>query len=185
MGDRYPMIPAQKGSIEEFLERLPDAVTRAANVMMRIETVLSDENLASLSATLANIESAAGELPEVARQTQAMTAEISETAAEVRELAVRLRAAADASQPEIQGSLASVRAAADRLSKTAESLEQIISGNEAQLSQFAGSGLAELHQLVIDARDATGEIRSLARSLRENPAQLIRSPPRGGVELPE
>ena len=184
-GERYPMIPAQKGDIEEFLERLPDAITRAANVMMRVEKVLSDENLASLSATLANVENAASELPEIANQTKAMTAEISATAVEFRELAARLRDAADASQPELQGSLASVRAAADRLAKTAESLEHIIAGNEAQLSQFAGSGLSEVQQLVIDVRDATGEIRALARSLRENPSQLIRSPPRGGVELPE
>ena len=45
-GDRYPIIASQKGDIEQFLERLPDAVTRAANVMMRVEKVLSDENLA-------------------------------------------------------------------------------------------------------------------------------------------
>jgi phospholipid/cholesterol/gamma-HCH transport system substrate-binding protein len=184
-GDRYPMIPSQKGDIEEFLEHLPDVVTRAANVMMRIETVLSDENLASLSATLANIESAAGELPAIAEQAKGMTAEITSTATEVRELAARLQVAADTSEPQVAASLASVRAAADRLSKTAQSLEHIIVGNEAQLAQFTGSGLSEVTQLVADVRDATGEIRSLARSLREDPSQLIRSPPRGGVELPE
>jgi phospholipid/cholesterol/gamma-HCH transport system substrate-binding protein len=184
-GDRYPMIPSQKGDIEQFLERLPDVVTRAANVMIRIEKALSDENLASLSATLANIENAAGELPEIAQQAKAMTVEITATAAEVRELAARLRVATDRSEPEVQASLASVRAAADRLSKTTESLEHIIGGNEAQLAHFTGSGLNEVQQLVIDVRDATGEIRTLARSLREDPSQLIRSPPRGGVELPE
>jgi phospholipid/cholesterol/gamma-HCH transport system substrate-binding protein len=184
-GDRYPMIPSQKGDIEQFLERLPDVVTRAANVMIRIEKALSDENLASLSATLANIENAAGELPEIAQQAKAMTVEITATAAEVRELAARLRVATDSSEPEVQASLASVRAAADRLSKTTESLEHIIVGNEAQLAHFTGSGLNEVQQLVIDVRDATGEIRTLARSLREDPSQLIRSPPRGGVELPE
>jgi ABC-type transporter Mla subunit MlaD len=110
---------------------------------------------------------------------------MNQSVGEFAELAARLRVATDSSEPEVQASLASVRAAADRLSKTTESLEHIIVGNEAQLAHFTGSGLNEVQQLVIDVRDATGEIRTLARSLREDPSQLIRSPPRGGVELPE
>jgi phospholipid/cholesterol/gamma-HCH transport system substrate-binding protein len=183
-GDRYPVIPSQKGDIEAFLERLPDAVTRAANVMMRVEKVLSDENLASLNATLANVENASGELPAIAKQAGAMTVEMRDTAVELRKLAEQLRATTERSQPDLQASLASVRQTADHLSRTSASLEQIVAGNEAQLSQFAGSGVNEIQQLVIDVRDATTEIRALASSLRENPSQLIRSPPPGGVELP-
>jgi len=113
-----------------------------------------------------------------------MTAEMRDTAVELRELAGQLRATTERSQPDLQASLASVRQTADHLSRTSASLEQIVAGNEAQLSQFAGSGINEIHQLVIDVRDATTEIRALASSLREDPSQLIRSPPPGGVELP-
>jgi phospholipid/cholesterol/gamma-HCH transport system substrate-binding protein len=183
-GEQYPMIPSQKADIEEFLERLPDAVTRAANVMMRIEQVLSDENLASVSATLANIENAAGELPETAREAKTMTVEMREAAIELRKLTAQLRATTEATQPDLHASLASVRETADHLSRTTASLEQIVAGNEAQLAQFAGSGLSEIQELVLDLRDATAEFRGLARSLREDPSQLIRSPPPGGVELP-
>jgi phospholipid/cholesterol/gamma-HCH transport system substrate-binding protein len=184
-GEKYPMIPSQKGDIEEFLERLPDAVTRAANVMMRIEKVLSDDNLASVSATLANIENASGELPEIARQAGTVTAEMRDAAIDLRKLTAQLRETTQAAQPDLQASLASVREVADHLSHTSASLEQIVAGNEAQLAQFAGSGVSEIQQLVIDLRGASSEFQALARSLRENPSQLIRSPPPGGVELPQ
>jgi phospholipid/cholesterol/gamma-HCH transport system substrate-binding protein len=184
-GEKYPMIPSQKGDIEEFLERLPDAVTRAANVMMRIEQVLSDDNLASISATLANVQNAAGELPEIARQASTMTAEMREAAIDLRKLTSQLRAMTEATQPDLQASLASARETAENLSRTTASLEQIVAGNEAQLAQFAGTGVSEIQELVLDLRDATAEFRGLARSLREDPSQLIRSPPRGGVELPQ
>jgi phospholipid/cholesterol/gamma-HCH transport system substrate-binding protein len=182
-GAKYPMIPSQKGDIEQFLERLPDAVTHAANVMMRIENALSDDNLASVNATLANLENATSRLPELAGQASALTTEIRDTAAEVRGLAAELRAATADSRPEVQASLESMRSAAVSLSRTSESLEKIVAGNEGQIAQFAGSGLSDIQQLVLDLRDATTEIRALARSLRENPSQLIRPPPPTGVEL--
>ena len=113
-----------------------------------------------------------------------MTAELSDTAVKLRRLAEKLRTTTETSQPDLQASLASVRQTADHLARTSASLEQIVAGNEAQLSQFAGSGLNEIQQLVIDVRDTAAEIRALASSLHDDPSQLIRSPPPGGVELP-
>ena len=184
-GKQYPIIPAQKGDIEEFLEHLPDAVTRAANVMMRIERVLSDENIESLTATLANVQVASEELPDIARRANELTTEMRTTSTELGALAARLREVTDTSGPDLQASLAQVRATADSLSRTAASLDRIVSGNEASLSQFAGSGVSDVHQLVIDVRDASNEVRALAQSLRENPSSLLRRQPRSGVELPE
>jgi len=184
-GKDYPMIPSQKGDIEEFLERLPDVITRAANVMMRVEKVLSDENIQSLSATLANVQLASDELPVIAKQANSLTSEMQRTASELSALAVKLRGVTEATQPDLQASIADVRQTADHLSRTAASLEQIVAGNEASLSQFAGPGVADIHQLVIDVRDTSNEIRALAQSLRENPASLLQGPPRNGVELPK
>ena len=106
------------------------------------------------------------------------------TASELSTLAAKLHSVTDATQPDLQASIASVRETADHLSRTAASLEQIVSGNQASLSQFAGPGVADLHQLVIDVRDTSNEIRSLAQSLRENPGSLLQGSPRNGVELP-
>jgi phospholipid/cholesterol/gamma-HCH transport system substrate-binding protein len=184
-GKRYPVIPAQKGSIEEFLETLPDAVTRAANVMMRIEKVLSDENIESLSATLANVQVASDELPDIARQANQLTAEMRTTSTELSALATTLREVTNATRPDLQTTLAEIRRTADNLSRASASLDRIVSGNEAALSQFAGSGVGDVHQLVLDVRDASNEVRALAQSLRENPSSLLRRQRRGGVELPE
>jgi phospholipid/cholesterol/gamma-HCH transport system substrate-binding protein len=178
------MIPSQKGDIEEFLERLPDVITRAASVMMRVEQVLSDENIDSLSTTLANVQLASEELPAIAKQANALTSEMHRTASELSALTIKLHNITETSQPDLQASIASVRETADHLSRTASSLEQIVSGNEASLSQFAGPGVADIHQLVIDVRDTSNEIRALAQSLRENPASLLQGSPRNGVELP-
>jgi phospholipid/cholesterol/gamma-HCH transport system substrate-binding protein len=182
-GERYAVIPARKGDIEAFLEKLPDLVGRAGTVMVRIETLLGDENLASVSDSLRNLREASAELPAISRDTAALTAELRRTSAEVTTLAQRLQAIAANSQPGLEASLASTRAAAEKLARTAESLERIVAGNEAALAGFAGSGVADLQQLVVDVREASVEVRALARTLRDQPASLLRESKERGVEI--
>ena len=46
-----------------------------------------------------------------------------------------------------------------------------------------GPGAAELQQLIVDLRDASGEVRALARELRERPSSLLREQKESGVEI--
>jgi ABC-type transporter Mla subunit MlaD len=87
------------------------------------------------------------------------------------------------SQSGLEGTLKSTQVASEKLARTAESLERIVAGNEAALSGLVGPGAVELQQLVLDVRDASTEIRALARSLRENPSSLLREAKEQGVEI--
>lgn len=182
-GDRYPVIRSRKGDIEAFLERLPDAVGRAAKVMERVERLLDDENIETVNVALANVQRATDELPELARSASATAAEIRRTSIEVAELSRRIGGLVDDSRPDLAATLQSVRGASEKLSGTAASLERIIAGNEGQLSRLAGSGGGDLRQLLIEVRDASAEVRALARHLSDNPASLLREQPETGVEL--
>ena len=62
-GESHPVIPARKGEIEAFLERLPDLVGHTARILDRVETVLSDANLAAVSDALRNVDAASRNLP--------------------------------------------------------------------------------------------------------------------------
>jgi phospholipid/cholesterol/gamma-HCH transport system substrate-binding protein len=183
-GRNFPVIPSRKGDIEATVEKLPDLLGRAAAVVERLEVLLSDRNLESVSTTLANVTSASTELPGIAREAAVLATELRGTSAEVNGLARQLRGVAERSAPELEASLASVRATADKLSRTAESLDRIVVGNEATLARFAGSGVDDLQALVGDLRGASEEIRGLARDLRERPSSLVVEPRQGGLEIP-
>ena len=184
-GDRYPVIRSRKGDIEAFMERLPDAIGKAARVMERVEKLLNQENLEAVRQSLASIREATGELPALSRNASTLATELRRTAADVSALSRQIGGVLDESRPDLAAALASVRAASDRLSGTAASLERIVSGNEGALSQLAGSGGADLQQLMLEVRDASAEVRALARQLRENPSALLREQPETGVELPQ
>lgn len=182
-GERHPVIQSRKGDIEAFLERLPDLIGHAGAVMARVETLLADENLVAVTDSLRNVREATAELPALARNAAALAAELRATSDEATALVRRLNAVADGSQPGLESALGSVQAAAESLGRTAASLERIVAGNEAALAGLAGPGAADLQQLVIDARDASAEVRSLARTLRENPSSLLREGKERGVEI--
>jgi phospholipid/cholesterol/gamma-HCH transport system substrate-binding protein len=177
------VIRSAKGDIEVFLENLPTIVSRAAGVMERIETVLSDENLASISVTLDNLRKASADLPELSRNVTALAGDLRTSAGEATRLAAELREASRELQPQLSAAIGSARTTAERLADVATRVDRLLAGNEHGLNQFAGSGLAELQQLVVDARETSLELRALARELRENPSRLIRERPESGVEI--
>ena len=183
-GDRYPVIRSRKGDIEAFIERLPDAIGRAAKVMERVEKLLDDGNIQAVRQTLANVQEATSELPALSRNASALAVELKRTSAEISALSQQLGGVVDESRPDFVAALGSIRATADKLSGTATSLERIVAGNEGALSQLAGSGGGDLQQLLIEVRDASTEVRALARQLRENPSAILRERPETGVELP-
>jgi phospholipid/cholesterol/gamma-HCH transport system substrate-binding protein len=182
-GDSYPVIQSRKGDIEAFLERLPDLIGQAGSVLARIEALLADDNLQAVGDSLRNVREASDALPGLMGDAAALAAELRATAAEATALTQRLNAVAAGSQSGLAGTLQSAQVASDRLARTAESLERIVAGNEAALSGLAGSGAVELQQLVLDVRDASAEVRALARSLRENPSSLLREAKEQGVEI--
>jgi len=182
-GDRYPVIRARKGDIEAFLERLPDAIGRAAKVMERVERLLNDTNIESVRLTLANLQRTTEDLPALSRNAAALAADLQRTSADVGALSRQLAGVVDESRPDLQATLASVRSTAEKLSGTAESLERIVAGNESSLSRLAGSGGGDLRQLMMEIRDASAEVRALARHLREDPASLLHERKEAGVEL--
>ncbi len=182
-GEKHRVIPARKGDIEAFLERLPDLVSHAGQVMSRIETLLGDENVAAVGDSLHNLREATANLPELSREAAALVAQLQTAVQETAALSRRLDGIAAGSQPELAATLASSRAAAQKLAITAESLEHIVAGNEAALAGAAGTGAVELQQLLIDLRDTSAEVNALARTLRERPSSLLRDAPERGVEL--
>jgi phospholipid/cholesterol/gamma-HCH transport system substrate-binding protein len=183
-GQRYPVILAQKGDIEAFVERLPDLLGHTSRLVERVEGLLTDENLKAVSTTLANVETASRDLPAVTRSAAQLAAELRRTTAEVSALTQKVHAVADTAGPQIDASLAGVRATAEKMSRTADSLERIVAGNEASLAQFAGSGVADLHALAVDLRGTSDEVRALARSLRDRPSSLLIEQKESGMEIP-
>lgn len=183
-GALYPVIPSRKSSIEASVERLPEILGQATAVLASIERVLSEENVRAVGQTLGNIERASRDLPATMAEARALAAELRGISGSTLELTNRLNQTLGRSQPDIEATLANARIASEKLSRTADGLDRLVNQSEGGLGRAAGASVAELQQLVIDARVASNEVRELARTLRERPSSVLFEPEASGVEIP-
>jgi len=183
-GERYPVIAARKGSIEASAERLPEILGQAAEIMSRIEQLLAEENVRGVTATVANLERATAQLPATLADAQALASDLRKITAATLALTQRADATLQAAQPELNAALANARVASEKFARTADGIDRLLNDNDGAFGRSAGASVVELQQLAVDARNASNEIRELARELRERPSSLLLEQAEAGVEMP-
>jgi len=182
-GENYPVIEAVASDFDIFLASLPEMMARANSLLDRVGRVLSDDNLASLSKTMANLRDASASLPATSRNVSQLIEQMRATVVEIHGAAEGLRGITDDSRPEIRAAVARLGEVAENMAQASARIDRFTKQSETQLGHFADSGLFEVERLVRETRSAAREFRDLSRSLKENPSQILYEPPASGVEI--
>lgn len=182
--ERFPVIRTVQSNFDLLVSGLPDLVTQGADVANRISAVLSEGNIATVTATLVNLRQASNELPRILQDVKQLTADLQRTVGEIEAAAVGVREVTDSAGPDIKAAMARVRTVMENLASTSARLDAFVSENQANVTRFSDQGLFEFQQLIRDSREAAQEFRELSRSLKRDPSQLIYEPKYAGVEIP-
>jgi phospholipid/cholesterol/gamma-HCH transport system substrate-binding protein len=184
-GMQFPVIPSERSEFGALVSSLPDVVAKAGEALDRINTLLSDRNIASTAAAVRYTEQATSELPTAVGEARAMFLELRAAAGEMRETATALHKWTNSSGEQITTAATSLRGVAENLQKTSARLDRIVATNEGHVDRFAQEGLTEFEQLVRETRHAVRSIDALTESLQRDPSRLIYRPPPAGVEIPQ
>jgi phospholipid/cholesterol/gamma-HCH transport system substrate-binding protein len=182
-GRRYPVIESVASEFDVLIESMPELMGRATAVLERAGRMLSDENLASINATLKNIQQTTDGLPATASNIASLVEHMRATVVEIHNAAEGLRAITTESQPQIQAAMARMTTIAQNLEQASARIDRFTEKSEVQLGNFTEQGLFELQRLVRETRSAAREFRDLSRSLKENPSQILYEPPASGIEI--
>ncbi|HEX2493201.1 MAG TPA: MlaD family protein [Steroidobacter sp.] len=182
-GARYLVIESTPSEFDVFLANVPELMGRANALLDRVGQVLSDENLAGLAETIANLKKATSTLPETSNNVARLTERLNATVLEIHGAAESLRSISEDARPELHATLERLSAAASSLAAASARMDNFTLKSEVQLGRFTEQGLFELERLVRETRSAAREFRDLSRSLKENPSQLLYEPPASGVEI--
>jgi phospholipid/cholesterol/gamma-HCH transport system substrate-binding protein len=182
---KYPVIPSQQSQFNELVGSLPEVVAKAGEALNRVNAMLSDKNLAAVSAIVANAEKTSGELPLMVGEARAMFLELRAAAAEIKGTAEALHEISGTGGEQIKIAATRLREVAENVSATTARLDRMVERNEGNVDRFADEGLAEFEQLVRDTRQAVRAINALTESLERDPSRLIYKPVPGGVEIPQ
>ena len=182
--EHFPVIRTVQSNFDLLVSGLPDLVTHGADVANRISAVLSEGNIATVTATLVNLRQASNELPRILQDVKQLTDDLQRTVGAIEAAAVGVREVTDSAGPDIKAAMARVRTVMENLASTSARLDAFVSENETNITRFSDQGLFEFQQLIRDSREAAQEFRELSRSLKRDPSQLIYEPKYAGVEIP-
>lgn len=179
----YPVIRSSRSNFDLVLSSLPKLTAAADEVVLRAGRLLSDRNINAITVTLDNVQRASTSFPATVEQLRALTADLRSTSENVRTVAQSMQGITRDFGPQLQTTMTQVTAVANNLEKATGALQAIVDDNRRDLRSFTRDSLPQLERLLRDGRDAASEVRDLARSLRENPSQLLYQTPTGGVEI--
>jgi phospholipid/cholesterol/gamma-HCH transport system substrate-binding protein len=182
-GIEYPVIRSARSRFDVFLNRLPDVLASAGEVIDKAARALSDQNITAISHALANIDKASQGLPQTLRDVNALLTQLRGATSDLAASAKGARQIVDQAGPEVVASLQRVHVVADNLANATDQIQKLIGDNRQDLRSFTRDGLPELERLLREGRAAAQELRELSASLKENPSQLLYQPKQVGLEI--
>jgi phospholipid/cholesterol/gamma-HCH transport system substrate-binding protein len=181
---KFPVIPSEQSQFDVLVSSLPDVVAKAGEALDRMNSLLSDRNIASVTAALGHAERASEGLPEAVADARVMFRDMKDAANEMQATMEGLGALSGTGGEDVKAAAARLREVADTLASTATRLDRLVADNEENVGRFAEDGLAEFEQLMRETRDAVRSFDALTSSLERDPSRLIYRPAPGGVEIP-
>ena len=181
---RYPVIRSTTSRFDVFLSGLPEVLAAVGSLVERASRLLSDDNIAAVSSTVANFDKASRDLPRTLKDLNSLIAELRGASAELSASARIAHGILETVDPDVRAAAARLRAIADSLGDASSQLDKLIAENRQDIRSFTRQGLPEIERFVREGRAAAHDIRELSNSLRDNPAQLLYQAPQRGVEIP-
>jgi phospholipid/cholesterol/gamma-HCH transport system substrate-binding protein len=181
---KFPVIPSAQSQFDVLIASLPDVVAKASEALNRINSLLSDQNVAALSATIGHTERAAAALPATVADARVMFHDLREAADEMQTAMTSLASLGGEGGENIKAAAIDLRNAAASVAKSAARLDRMVGDNAENIDRFAGDGLAEFEQLMRETREAMQSFDALTKSLEKDPSRVIYRPAPAGVEIP-
>jgi phospholipid/cholesterol/gamma-HCH transport system substrate-binding protein len=182
--ERYPVIRSSKSNIDLLLASLPEMVGRASDVLGRVELLLDEDNIKSITHAFSNLDATTRALPDTVKDIRGLIADLHQTSAEFRLTAASVRSITDKAGPQLSEAIDHIAMVTAHLSDATDNLDQLIRENRGDIRGFTRESLPQVERLVEDSRSAVTEVRDLMHSLRENPSQLLFEKADQGVAIP-
>jgi len=180
-GLKFPVIPSEQSQFDVLVSSLPDVIAKAGEALDRMNGLLSDRNIASVTAALEHAETASEQLPAAVADARVMFSDLREAA---NEMETTMQALGSIGGEDVKAASARLREVADTIAVTAARLDRLVAENQDNVDRFADQGLADFEQLVRETRTAVRSFDALSRSLERDPSRVIYRPAPSGVEIP-
>lgn len=168
-----PVIQSQPSPIAELLSGSGTVLAQTVDALNRINRVMSDDNIRSLSTSIKNVEALSSEL----EARKGMFAELEQALAKANSAIGEYEALGVSARQLVEGdgreAVANINAAAEDARAAIASVNRSATGLEQPLGDFARNGLPQLEQSIAGLEEATRSLQGLVNEVRASPRDFI------------
>ena len=172
-----PVIRTTRSALESLLEGGGDVLARSVEALDRVNTLLSDRNMRTLTDTLANVRDATA----LAKAQGPLLADLDTTLKGLDVTSRHIDALATDSTALLNGqgrtTLADLDAAAVQLRTTAADARSVLAQVKGPAQDFAANGLPQLSRTVTTLQTAAESLDRLVGEVEQNPRQFLTKSP--------
>lgn len=180
-----PRIIAEESALQRLLAGGEGAVATVNEALVRVNTLLSNENIERVGRTLAHIEQVAASIAGRREAIESALQDLAAAATSARELASDARSslarlermtatAEEALASELRPTLAELARAAAAARRLLESLEAVVAENRDAVGAFANQALGQIGPALGELRALLRGLTRIAERLEEDPAGFLR-----------
>jgi phospholipid/cholesterol/gamma-HCH transport system substrate-binding protein len=177
---KYAIIKSREGEMQRVFAEAPEVMDNANQLIKRGNKVLSDENIAAITAMLDNLRSVTGGLADKGGDFQTTLNQGAAAARSLHESADRLNALLQnlsVDERKISENavpaVADIRQIAEKLQHTAGQLDDVVTENRPPLRNFTSEGLFQLTEFLAEGRQTFEAITRLANKIEADPARFF------------
>jgi phospholipid/cholesterol/gamma-HCH transport system substrate-binding protein len=180
---RVPVIRTKRGSLESILEGGGTVLARAVDALDRVNKLLSDKNIATITGTFEDVHVITSEL----RNQRDLIAHLDQTILRADEAARKVGELTDSTNRLVNGdakrTLANLGDAAEELKGAAQEGRAMISGLKGPATDFVTGGLPQISATVVQLQTTVEALNRLIGDIEQNPRRLIGKPAAKTLEV--
>jgi phospholipid/cholesterol/gamma-HCH transport system substrate-binding protein len=180
---QVPVIRSQKSALADLLEGGGTVLQRSVEALDRVNRLLSDANLKTVTGTFEDIHAITGEL----RERKAIMADAQHALQSMDVTLQKVGQLSDSAKGLVDGdakrTLSSLAEAAEDLKATSHQAQSMLSKLDGPTSDFATNGLPQLTSAIGSLQTATESINRVLNEAERSPGALISKPPAKEIEV--
>lgn len=176
-GRKVPTIFADTSAFQKLLESSEDIATTASDVLLRINRMLSDENVDRIGKSLANIEGFTGaldgqrdDLRQLIVNARLSSERLERTLASTESVMGKFDQSLAGELPQLVAKLDRTLTHLESLSRTADS---VLIDNRDALDNLGNQGLTQVGPALTELRGLLRELNRVAARIEDNPAAFV------------
>ena len=172
-----PRIPSEESALSKLLASGSDVVTSVNDLLLRMNQVLSEENVRHVSATLNNIDQLSASVAEERGNISLVLKQLSDATGELKRTLAAVNTTADTTnallRDDARAVLQSTQRALASADKVAASAAVLLDDNRGAIDRFTNQGLRQIGPTVAELRETLRSLKQLSDKLSASDSLLL------------